>query len=159
MAGNEFGHEVVDFGMALDWDGEIEKENEFILLPSGEYDFTVVDFARQRFEGSEKMSACPVAKLTLEIASDKGTVTVFDRLMLNSKMEWKLSSFFGAIGQKRHGEKLKMNWNDVIGSTGRAKIKTREYNGRKYNEVQSYIYKEDVIPSRGTGSSYQAGSF
>ncbi len=153
--------EINNLGEAYNWDSEIERENEFVFLPDGEYDFRVVAFERQRFEGSEKMAPCPAAKLTLEFTAPSGmTATVFDRLLLNSKMEWKLSSFFGAIGQKRHGEKLKMDWNQVIGSTGRAKVGSREYNGRKYNEVRSYIYKEDVVPgSAPSGGSYRAGSF
>ena len=153
--------EINNLGEAYNWDSEIERENEFVFLPDGEYDFRVVAFERQRFEGSEKMAPCPAAKLTLEFTAPSGmTATVFDRLLLNSKMEWKLSSFFGAIGQKRHGEKLKMDWNQVIGSTGRAKVGSREHNGRKYNEVRSYIYKEDVVPgSAPSGGSYRAGSF
>ncbi len=149
-----------NMGEAFSWDSEIEKENEFVFLPDGEYDFKVTAFERSHFDGSEKMAACPAARLTLEFAGPSGTATVSDRLLLNSKMEWKLSSFFGAIGQRRHGEKLKMDWNRVIGSTGRAKVGSREYNGRKYNEVKSYIYKEDVVPgSAPAGASYRAGSF
>lgn len=149
-----------NMGFAFDWDSEIEKENEFIFLPDGEYDFKVVNMERGRFDGSDKMGPCPIAKLTLEIQSNAGTATIYDRLFLNSKSEWKLSSFFGAIGQKRHGTRLKMDWSKVIGSTGRAKIGKREYNGREYNEVKSYIYKEDVVPgSSAAGASFKAGSF
>ena len=147
-------------GEAFTWDSEIEKENEFVFLPDGEYDFRVVAFERQHFDGSDKMAPCPAAKLTLEVDSSAGTATINDRLLLNSKMEWKLSSFFGAIGQKRHGEKLKMDWSKVIGSTGRAKFGHRAYNGKEYNEVKSYIYKEDVVPgSAPSGASFKAGSF
>ena len=147
-------------GEAFTWDSEIEKENEFVFLPDGEYDFRVVALERQRFEGSEKMGPCPLAKLTLEVDAPVGTATINDRLLLNSKMEWKLSSFFGAIGQKKHGERLKMDWGKVIGSVGRAKIGHRTYNGRDYNEVKEYIYKEDVVPgSAPSGSTYRAGSF
>ena len=144
-------------GEALDWDSEIEKESEFTLLPDGEYPFTVINMERQRFDGSEKMAPCPMAKITIEINTREGSATIFDRLMLNKKMEWKLSSFFGSIGQKKHGDKLKMDWGRVVGSTGHAKIGTREYNGKKYNEIRSYVYAEDAIPPKAT--EYKAGSF
>ena len=55
----------VNMGVALEWDSIIEKESEFVLLDDGEYDFTVTDLERGRFDGSEKMSACPMAKVTL----------------------------------------------------------------------------------------------
>lgn len=149
-----------NMGEAYEWDSEIEKENEFVFLPDGEYNFRVVAFERARFDGSEKMAACPAAKLVLEVEASAGVATINDRLLLNSKMEWKLSSFFGAIGQKKHGERLKMDWGKVIGSAGRAKIGHRTYNGRDYNEVKEYIYKEDVVPgSAPSGSTYKAGSF
>ena len=145
-------------GEAFDWDSEIEKENEFVFLPDGEYDFRVTAFERQQFDGSEKMAPCPMAMLTLEFPTNGGAAIVRDRLLLNSKMEWKLSSFFGAIGQKKHGARLKMDWSKVVGSTGRAKVGMREYNGRKYNEVKSYIYKDDVVPNAKSGG-FKAGSF
>ena len=144
-------------GEAFDWDSEISKESEFLLLPDGEYEFTVLNMERQRFDGSEKMAPCPMAKLTLDVRSREGNVTITDRLLLNSKMEWKLSSFFGSIGQKQHGSKVKMNWNTVIGSEGHAKIGTREYNGKKYNEIRSYVYAEDAAPPKAT--EYKKGSF
>ncbi len=144
-------------GEALDWDSEIEKENEFVLLPDGEYEFTVLNMERQRFDGSEKMAPCPMAKLTLDVRSREGNATVMDRLMLNRKMEWKLSAFFGSIGQRKHGDKLKMDWNKVVGSEGHAKIGTREYNGKKYNEVRSYVYAEDAVPPKA--AEYKKGSF
>ena len=55
-----------------------------------------------------------------------------------------LSAFFGAIGQKRKGEPLRMDWNAIIGKVGVCKVGSREYNGNKYNEVKGMIYAEDV---------------
>lgn len=41
---------------ALGWDEEVEmgEGGDFILLPPGDYDFTVETFERARFEGSAK---------------------------------------------------------------------------------------------------------
>lgn len=155
----EFGKNIDG---ALDWDAVIEKENEFVLLMPGEYDFTVVDMERQRFEGSEKMAPCNVAKLSLRVESENGTATLYDRLFLHKKSEWKLSQFFGAIGQKKHGDALKMNWDAVKGSKGRAKIKIKTYNDRQYNEVERYIYAEDVTPeskAQQPTQTWKAGGF
>ena len=134
---------------ALDWNSEISKESEFELLPEGEYDFEVESFERGRFDGSEKMSACPQANLTL-IVKDPDTGKsgkVYDTLFLHSKAEWRLSQFFSAIGQKKKGEPLCMNWNLVPGAKGRLKLIINKYtskNGdqRENNRVSSYLIKE-----------------
>lgn len=134
---------------ALDWNDTITKEAEFELLPEGEYNFTVESFERGRFDGSEKMSPCPMANLTL-LVSDPATGKtgrVFDSLYLNSKAEWRLSQFFTAIGQKKKGEPLVMNWNQVPGSSGRLKLTVNKYtdkngNARENNRVGNYLSKE-----------------
>ena len=38
-------------GRELGWDDEIEKGADYVLLPEGEYDFTIESFERGRFEG------------------------------------------------------------------------------------------------------------
>ena len=40
----------------LGWDDEIEKESEFIILPAGDYNFTVGKVERGRFNGSDDRS-------------------------------------------------------------------------------------------------------
>ena len=100
---------------ALGWNDEITKDDEFELLPAGVYDFKVESLERGYFDGSDKMSACPKADLTL-IVRDPVTGKegkIFESLFLHSKSEWRLSQFFTAIGQKKKGEPLKMNWNMV----------------------------------------------
>ena len=71
-----------------------------------------------------------------------------------------LSAFFGAIGQKRKGEPLRMDWNAIVGRTGVCKVGVREYNGNKYNEVKGMIYAEDVdytkVLNQQPGQSPQA---
>lgn len=133
--------------MELDWNSTIEKESEFELLPEGTYDFTVESMERGRFAGSEKMSACPQANLTLIVHDGDLQGKIFDTLYLHSKAEWRLSQFFTAIGQKKKGEPLQPNWNLVPGSTGKLELTINEYekNGekRKNNRVSRYIPKEN----------------
>ncbi len=134
---------------ALDWDSEITKENEFELLPEGIYEFTVESMERGRFDGSEKTSACPKASLTLAIINPAtGHVCrVFDSLLLHSKFEWKLSQFFTAIGEKKKGEPLRMNWANVPGASGKLELTINQYkkkdgsNGEN-NRVSKYLPKE-----------------
>lgn len=133
----------------LDWgDTLVNDGNEFILLPAGEYEFEVTKFERGRFNGSAKMPACPKAELTFKIESPKGTAFVSEQLLLHTKMEWRLSAFFAAIGQKKKGQPLQMNWNTVVGSKGRCKIIINKYTNkdgveRENNRVDSYIMLAD----------------
>lgn len=104
---------------AMDWDDAIENDGrEFIILPEGDYNFTVTGFERGRFPGSAKMSACNKAALTLQVQTDNGVAIIHTDLILNRLLEWKISAFFRCIGQKKHCERLVMDWNRVTGSRG-----------------------------------------
>ena len=59
-----------------------------------------------------------------------------------------LSAFFAAIGQKKKGEPLKMNWQTIVGARGVCKVGIRTYNGNQYNEVKAMLYPEDVNQSK-----------
>lgn len=141
---------------ALGWDDIITADSvEFTTLPDGDYPFVVESFERGYFSGSEKMSACHKAILKLRIKSEEfGDVTVQHQLLLHSKVEFKISEFFAAIGQKKKGEQLKMNWQQVAGSTGLCKVGIREYNGNLYNDIKKFYPAEE---KKTTG--YIAGQF
>lgn len=135
-----------DFGRALTWDDQIEKEAEFEVLPEGTYDFVVEAMERGQYNGSERMSACPMASLTLAI-SDPATGKkgrVFDTLYLHSKAEWRLSQFFISIGQKKKGEAFRPNWTLVPAARGKVEIfidKYKDKSGkeRESNRVSKYL--------------------
>ena len=145
-----------DMGAELAWDDTIEKENEFILLPEGEYAFRVASFERSRYPGSDKIGPCNQAKIVLEVESPEGLASIRHNLFLHSKCEGLLCAFFRGIGQKKHGEKLKMDWNKVMGSIGRAKIGIRIYDGKKFNEVKQFIYPDEETTQPTT---FKPGSF
>ncbi len=139
--------------MLMDWDDAIENDGqEFIILHEGDYNFTVVDFERGRFPGSAKIPACNKATLTLQVNTADGTATIKTDLILYRSLEWRISSFFRCIGQKKHGERLVMNWNAVVGSRGRAHFKPRNYTDRDGNERQAndvdkfYDWDEKYFP-------------
>lgn len=136
---------------ALDWDDEISREDEFILLPDGDYDFTVESLERTEFAGSANMPACPCAVLNIRINSPEGTVSIKHRLMLHPRTEWALCAFFRSIGQKKKGEAMCMRWNLVPGSKGRCKIGKRTYNGNEYNEIKRFYPADEVAPSNYQG--------
>ena len=108
------------------WDDEIQNDgNPFQTLPEGDYHFTVKKFERARHSGSEKIPACNKAILTVTVSSAEASGDVLTNLFLHSKFEWKLCQFFTSIGQRRHGEAMRMNWGAVPGSTGVCHVERR----------------------------------
>ncbi len=139
--------------MYLDWNDTIENDGqEFITLEEGDYIFEVTGFERGRFPGGAKIPACNKAALTLQVKTPEGIAVIKTDLLLYKTMEWKLSSFFRCIGQKKHGERLAMDWNRVVGSRGRAHFKPRTYTDRDGNERQAndvdrfYDWEEKYFP-------------
>ncbi len=156
-----------DKGYALDWDmteAEAGEGHESVLLPEGIYQFEVRDMKRERFEGSPKMAACPRAHLELKVTAADGTSSiVHERLMLNSKMVWKVGQFFEAIGAPRNpdSDKVMINWNAVEGKAGWLKLKVRSYTTkdgeeRQSNEVAEFLRPGDErIPASAFAPVYQ----
>lgn len=137
-----------NFERELDWDGTIQKDAEFTLLPDGLYYFTVKSYERGRYtpnpQNPGKLPACNKAAVYIQIVANEGETELRHNLFLHSSTEGMLSAFFGAIGQKRKGEPLRMDWNAIVGRTGVCKVGTRQYNNNNYNEVKYMLYPEDV---------------
>lgn len=140
-------------GRVLGWDDEIQEDSKgWEPLPAGEYDFRVLTVERGQHNGSGKLPPCPKAIVTLEVEHEGQLHKIKNQLFLHSRTEGLLSAFFGSIGQKKHGEPLKMNWATVEGSAGRAKIAPRKYTGSDGNEyvtddIKQFIYKDDAKPA------------
>nr|DAJ48257.1 MAG TPA: Protein of unknown function (DUF669) [Caudoviricetes sp.] len=157
---NNFDHEI-------GWEDTIEKDSDFVLLPDGLYHFTVIGMERTRHtpnpQNPGKLPACNKAIVSIKIVANEDETELRHNLYLHSSTEGMLSAFFAAIGQKKKGEPLRMNWNTIIGATGVCKVGTRQYNGNNYNEVKSMLYPEDVDytkvlnrqPGQATQGSYQ----
>lgn len=133
-------------GEAFDWDvREVSDDGGFTLLPAGTYAFEVLKIERERFEGSDKMAACPRAKVTLNVWTDQGWAPVSDRLMLNTKMAWRIARFFEGLGFERDPQtgSVRIDWNEAVGKQGYVKIKVREYESkgetRQANDIDAYL--------------------
>lgn len=141
-----------DKEMLMDWNDTIESDGqEFVLLDEGEYNFKVTGFERGRFTGGQKIPACNKATITVQVKTVEGIAVVKFDLLLYRTLEWRISSFFRCIGQKKSGEKLVMDWNKVVGSKGRAHFKQRTYTNnqgeeRTVNDIDRFIdYNPDFF--------------
>ena len=142
-----------DQDLCLDWDATIEDDGqEFITLEEGDYNFTVTGFERGRFPGGPKIPACNKATITMQVKTDAGLAVIRTDLLLYKTLEWKLASFFRCVGLKKHGERVQIDWNTIVGCRGRAHFKTRSYkdkNGedRVTNDVERfYDWDEKNFP-------------
>ena len=145
-------------GRAFGWDDEFTNEQqEFVLLPEGDYPFEVTGMERARFEGSANLPPCSMAKLTLRIYGGvKGDTIVTDRLFLHTKTQGLLGAFFESIGQCKRGETFRPRWNEVVGSKGMCRIGIHDYvkkdgtNGQS-NEVSRFLPPPEpkAAPSQG----------
>lgn len=153
--------EYINDAHEIGWDDEISNDGgQYIVLEEGDYNFTVSAFERARFLGSAKIPACNKAVLTLAVDTPGGTAFVKYDLLLWSSLEWKISEFFRAIGQKKHGEKLRPQWGAVVGSKGRGRFKPREYDKKdgsksKVNDVEKFY---DFDPNFFSGQSASAST-
>ena len=160
MDNNNFQNVNVTDGKALDWGDEISNDSSFVLLPKGEYTFKVKLFERGRHPGSEKLPPCNKAILTLVVSDGKGNeCELKHNLFLHSKCEGMLCSFFTAIGQRKRGEPLKMNWQTVVGSVGRCKVDIREWKGNNGEAMQSNEIKSFLEPIASASKGFTAGDF
>lgn len=137
-----------DMGQAFEWDGEIEvSDNEFELIPDGNYRATVIAVERMQHNGSEKMSPCPIANVKVRL--DNGRI-LSDRIFLNSKSSWKIAQFFISVGMRNPSatkeERLRMDWMGAIGRTCTIKVGTHEYKNKTYNEISEWVKPEAPAP-------------
>ena len=137
--------------MEYGWEDEIVNEGtDFVLLPEGDYDFTVTGFKRGRFDGSDKLLACNKAIVTITVWGAEDKIELTENFLLCNKMEWKLSQFFLSLDMKKHGEPLRMNWNAVNGKKGKCHIYIDNYKKKDGSDGQSnkikkfYAYDETV---------------
>lgn len=141
--------------VALDWDvceadPDDGSHGGWTLLPEGFYPFRVERMERERYQGSQKMPQCPMAKLTLAVAGTDGRETaVQQRLYITRNQLWKVSRFMEAVGRGRNeAGKVIIDWGGIEGMGGFVKLKVRSYTGRdgqerQTNDVEWFVKPEE----------------
>ena len=83
--------EIKNSNLELGWEDSIQNDGqEFILLPEGDYNYTVIDFERGRFNGSAKIPECNKAIITVQVETKEGISTIKFDLILYRSLEWRL---------------------------------------------------------------------
>ena len=99
-------YNVVDENREIAWGEEIVgEEQQYVLLPEGEYDFIVdgVQYMRKTIENV----TCGYSEIVCRVKTQYGDVIVKTNIKLVQKMMWKITEFFVCIGMGRVGEKFK----------------------------------------------------
>jgi hypothetical protein len=138
----------------LGWDDAIDDipQDEFVLLPPGEYTFIVENMERKEMT-TQKLGTVRVADLSLKFSDETYESYGHINLMLHPKTLWKIREFFKSIGEKvESGKPFAPRWNAVIGSTGKCMVKNGSFVGRdghKYstNEVEKFLEPTDAKPA------------
>ena len=153
---------------ALDWDSEVTNEQrEFVLLPAGDYLFTVQSFERARYEGSAKLPPCSMAKLTITIhGGDKGETTVTHRLYLHTKTQGLLGAFLrvsaSASAARRSapaGTKLSVRRACAAWACGNTPSRAAPHAGEtgQANEIEKFLPRPEPTAAPSTG--WKQGAF
>lgn len=147
-------------GREIGWNDSIEKDNDFHIVAEGDYDFEVIGFERGRHNGSDKLPPCNKAIISLRLSSPEDETILTHNLFLHTKTEGMLCAFFTAIGQRKKGERIVMDWNRVIGARGRCKVGVRSWTGQDGLARVSNEIKRFYEPTEGTASrTYEPGRF
>ena len=118
-----------EFDREFSWNDTIQNDRTFEPIPAGEYSFEVKGFERGRFNGSEKMPACPQAIMSIRVDDGKNSTTLKYNLFLHSKTEGMLCSYFAAVGMRKKGQPLRMDFEGSVGRRGRCKVGIRKWTG------------------------------
>ena len=114
------------FYRAMDPDDVIRNDGlEYVR--EGNYAFLITEITGGMHPGSEKIGPCPTIRVTALVDTEQGLVQTGFTLFLSRVLEWKLSQFFRCIGLKKAGEPMRMQWDDVVGCTGRARFRPESY--------------------------------
>ena len=148
----------------LGWDDEVEEGSPFVLLPEGNYPFTITGREKGIYEKpanreSKIPANCPKATVTLEFTTSTGEKsTLTENFYLYKKMQWKINQFFTSIGAPKNPEgKVKMNWGTVLGAKGAASLVVNDYTDRSGNPAQNNRIKDFLEPTQQTAApGYQA---
>lgn len=153
-----------EMGRAFSWDDEIRNDGpDYVLLPEGEYPFTVTKFERARFVGSAKLPPCSMAKLSITVhGGAKGDAYVTHRLYLHTRTEGLLCAFFESIGQRKHGEALRPRWDELEGAQGLCRLGIHEYTKKdgtpgSGNEIAKFLPPPE--PKAAPAPTWKQGSF
>lgn len=141
--------------------------SDFVLLPEGEYEFTVVKIESSRYTPgpNSKIGPCKQVVVTLRVKDPASgrEVDLKHNLYMWSSTIGLIAQYQDAIGIHKKGEPLTFNWNPSFheGKTGKLQLTHRDYKNKdgetvKTNNIKKMYPKETGAASKG---GWSAGKF
>lgn len=147
---------------AIGWDDEVSsadagdnaQSDDIVVLPNGTYPCKVMKVERGSFKGSQKLPPCNKVKVGVIIdGGDAGRGWSDHNFYMHTSTLWKIYQFMEAIGLRKKGDKTAATipWEKVTnGMSCRCEVKTRDWNGKTYNEVTKWLPGEDAEDAEKT---------
>ena len=147
--------------------GDYDKGGEFILLPEGDYDFTVTQIERSRYnpKPNSKIGPCVQVTATLRVIDPQSgkPVDLRHNLFMWGTTVGMIAQYYDSIGLHKKGTPLALDWRPEmhIGKTGKLKIAHRTYKSndgqdRIANDIKKLYPKEDQ-PAYPQNQPWQRG--
>lgn len=136
---------------AIGWDDEVSaadageeaQKDELVILPAGIYPCTVMTVERGSHKGSDKLPPCNKVKVGVLLDGGKaGHGWANHNFFMHTSTLWKIYQFLEAVGLRKKGDTTAASipWSKVTkGMTARCEVKTRDWNGKTYNEVTKWL--------------------
>lgn len=141
----------------LDWDSEIpvdEGRGDFVTLPDG----TECEFEIKKFERDRSRAGDPMAKLELICtADDKRRAYVHENLTLSPAAVFRVRKFGVAIGHLTPNEPGRIEWDEIIGLTGRCRLTVEKWTKRDGTEADTNKVKDWLAPTEPAGKEVSFG--
>lgn len=126
-----------------------DSPRDFYVKP-GDYVLRIIDAV----ETVSKNSGAEMIKLTLEVEGHG--CRLYDYLIASAATVWKIDAFRRAIGETIHEEvEVEIVPRDLIGRTGRARLKTEEYSGKLSNKVDAWLEPAKALTPKPVASAAQ----
>jgi hypothetical protein len=141
---------------SIGWDDEVssadagnnEEREDFVLLPEGTYNCTVMKVERGSHKGSANLPPCNKVKIGVIIdGGEKGRGWANHNFFMHTSTLWKIYQFLEAVGLRKKGDTTagRIPWEKVTkGMTARCKVKIHEWNGNQYNEIEGWSAAENA---------------
>lgn len=147
--------------------GDYDKGGEFILLPEGDYEFTVTQIERGRYnpKPGSKIGPCVQVTVTLRVTDPQTgkPVDLKHNLYMWGTTVGMIAQYYDSIGIHKKGTPLSLDWRpDVhIGKTGKLKLAHRSYKSndgqdRIANDIKRLYPKENTAPQQ-SAPAWQRG--
>jgi len=134
-----------------DWNSpaDVDDTGGSAILKNGEYRFVVKSKTNTISKGDVTAGAHQ-ASLVLMIYDindehfENRIGTAYDRLTLHDSTWGMVCAFFRAIGERKHGESIVPNWDEVAGGSGKVVLYQDTYNKKKTSmKVKHYLFPDE----------------